>query len=128
SKFVCKAALDAFGALNGGTYTDRMAQFHPSSRSPKWDNISDSQHDRYVECEDDWGKHGDGVDTDDTYPRNNSDPWTDRRNSGLSWSNTGTTYTVYDGNYVNWVNGPGAESTRLEIMQEVAVNLANSIG
>lgn len=130
-KLVCAAALAAFDAPSGGTYTDKMAQFHPAGfyRSESWGDISSGREDRFVECEDDWGRHGDGTDADDVYPRNDEDNlWTDRSRNGISWRDTGRTYTIYDGNYVNWVNGPGQSSSRLEIMQEVAVNLVNSVG
>lgn len=135
SALVCRRALDAFEVMDGGTYTDTFAQFHPSDvwwSNDRWDDIAAGSSDRVVECEDDWGEHGDGSDATEVYPRNgdSSNLFTSDESAAIRWGGwwgTGDNYTLYDGNYLNWINGPGASSTRLEIMQEVAVNLVNSV-
>lgn len=134
NSFVCQEARNAFMVIDGGTYTDRMAQFRTDT--DRWDDIDDDFNNRIVECEDDWGEHGDGSSASAVYPRNNdqNNKWTSNPGSAIDWDGffgfggVGSIYSVYHGNYVNWLNGPGANSTRIEIMQEVASNLINSVG
>lgn len=132
SALACERALTAFGASDGGTYTDTMAQFHTTSWSERWDDIESGSKDNIIECEDDWGLHGDGSDASEVYPRHGDETskFTADESNGIRWGGwwgTGDNYTIYDGNYLNWINGPGASSTRIEIMQEVAANLVNSV-
>lgn len=132
--FKCKRALDAFAALKGGSYTDRMGQYDPGSDN-RWEDISSSQKNRLVECQDDmpdddigWAGHGDGTDADEVYPQNGDDDelWTDDEDDVISWGSRDT-YNVYSGNYLNWYYSPGTLSTRIEVMKDVASNLVNSI-
>ena len=134
STFYCQRALDAFDLVNGGSWTDRFASYEPSSESTsqrRWEGLTSSVHNRAIECQDDWGIHGNGSSTN-YYPRNgqNTATWTTATGTNrIAWGSTPTnnTYTVYSGNYINWYYGPGAPTTRLRVMQDVAVNLANSI-
>ncbi len=128
--FVCQRALNAFEVLDGGTYTDRMVQYQTGSGTGWWDLIDDDYPDRPVECEDDWGEHGDGSDASAVYPQDfdTSNPWSSSESDGIRWSGrTRRTFTVYEGNYVNWLNGPTSSTTRMQVMQDVAANLINSI-
>jgi type IV pilus assembly protein PilY1 len=120
---------------SAGTYTDTMAQFNPSSNAKRWENISSSQHTRYVECKADYGKHGDGNPANAVYPKNGGtvpdDAWTATSpgTGNVVWgqSPADRVYTIYSGNYLNWLTGPTALKSRLEVVQGVATSLLNSI-
>jgi type IV pilus assembly protein PilY1 len=128
----CNAALQAF--TTAGYYTDNMAQYDPtnSGSGKRWETIAAAQKTRVVECQDDRGIHGDGVDTAKRYARNGSTVATGYWGTAgqeISWGSTpaNETYTLYAGNYLNWANSPTAYQTRLEIVQDVATDLLDSI-
>ncbi len=129
---MCKAGLTALGT--SGYFTDLMAQYNPSNGSKQWETISSSQKSRYVECQDDWGLHGGPSNpTTNTYPKNGvtnaSNAWQMSSTGALKWgqSPANQVYTIYDGNYLNWMTGPTSNETRLQVVQEVATSLLNSI-
>jgi len=129
--FYCRAALDAFSAMNGGTYLDRFASYDTGSQR-RWEELTSSVHNRAIECQDDWGVHGNGASATNLYPRNGnaSASWTTvTGTSKITWgsSPTNQTYTMYSGNYINWYYGPTRVTTRIEVMQDVATNLINSL-
>jgi type IV pilus assembly protein PilY1 len=127
----CNVAAQAF--LTAGYYTDRMAQYDPNNVSGgrRWENINYSQKSRVVECQDDRGIHGDGVNTSNLYARNGATSagyWGGAGNE-ISWGSwpANETYTLYSGNYLNWAYGPTGLRTRLEVVQDVATDLLDSI-
>jgi type IV pilus assembly protein PilY1 len=133
----CQRALTAFDAMLGGTYTDTMAQYD-SGNQKRWETIAANQKSRPVECEDDrpdssigWEGHGDGTTPLQPYARNGntSTLWSANPGDEISWgqSPANRTYTLFHGNYMNWYYSSGTTSTRIEVMQEVASNLVNSI-
>jgi type IV pilus assembly protein PilY1 len=130
---MCKRALDAFNALYGGVYVSRMAQFNTGSNT--WGSISATQKSRVVECETDrpdpaisWVGHGDvAAPTPNVYARNNSARWSSNPAQQINWSATGAVYTLYTGNYLNWVYTNGLVSTRIDVVKEVASNVVNAI-
>jgi len=63
----CKAASTAFAS--SGFYTDNMAQYDStdSGGGRRWETIGTTRKDRAVECEEDRGVHGDGVDIGNLY-------------------------------------------------------------
>ncbi|MDX1562482.1 MAG: hypothetical protein R3305_06120, partial [Gammaproteobacteria bacterium] len=139
SSLVCQRARDAFAAQQGGTYLDIMAQYDPGSQD-RWETIASSQKSRVVECQDDlpdssigWAGHGDGSSTTAVYPRNGNQNqrWTTDPNhaSRITWGQwpSHQFYRIYSGNYLNWYYGSATVSTRIEVMQDVATNLVNSI-
>ena len=130
ASFHCQAAMNAFAAFNGGSRLDRFAQYDDDQS--RWEELSSAEHSRPVECEDDWGVHGDGSSASELYPGNgdSNEPWTTASESSqITWgaSPTDESYTVYSGNFVNWYYGPGQTTTRLRVMQDVAINLINSV-
>lgn len=133
SALVCKAASQALGTA--GFYTDVLAQYNDSSTSQRWETIDETQKTRYVECKADNGVDGGPVDpTVNVYPTNGTavaaDAWTSAAASAVSWGQnpiSQTPYTVYDGNYLNWLTGPTTSATRLQVVQNVATNLLNSV-
>jgi type IV pilus assembly protein PilY1 len=139
SALVCQRARNAFDAPNGGSYQDHFAQYDPGYQN-RWERLSDDYNDRLIECADDlpdagsgWAGHGDGSDPDEVYPRDGDDGelWTDNPYSPnrISWGSwpTDEDYNIYSGNYMNWYYGDTATSTRIEVMQQVATNIINSI-
>lgn len=132
----CNRAALAF--VSAGYYTDNMAQYDNGTGSGgrRWENISSSQRSRVVECQDDAGYHGDGVSTTLLWARNG--PSSGTPPAGGYWGTSGQqiawgaspaneTYTIYSGNYLNWAYGPTGFKTRLEIVQDVATDLLDSI-
>ena len=139
SVFQCERARQAFASPGGGSYQDYFAQYDPG-RQDRWESLSSSYHNRTIECEDDtpdadigWAGHGDGSSATRVYPQdgdqNNlwtSDPSDSDRITWGTWP-VDRRYNVYSGNYMNWYYGEATTATRLEVMQEVATNLVNSI-
>jgi type IV pilus assembly protein PilY1 len=125
----CKAAMDAF--QTAGFYTDTMAQYDPTSGQRRWETIAATQKNRAVECQDDRGVHGDGVDTTNLYARNGTNTngrWGVQANE-VAWGQnpTATTYTLYSGNYLNWAYGPTGYQSRIDVMKTVATDLLDTI-
>ncbi|HZI45109.1 MAG TPA: PilC/PilY family type IV pilus protein, partial [Ilumatobacter sp.] len=128
----CDRAIQAMAVT--GFYTDTMAQYDPStgSNGRRWEGLDDAYHDRVIECEDDNGLHGDGTDTSNLYPRNGSTSssgyWGVQAN-GISWgqSPVNTNYTLFSGNFLNWMHSPTAARTRLEIVQDVTNGVLSSV-
>lgn len=121
----CAAALAAF--KTAGTFINNMAQFNSTSSPARWNTINQNIKDEPVECQDDNGIDGDGVNTTAVYAvdGNAAAPWSDTPPS-ISWASQ-RSYTVYDGNYLNWQNGPTAYSTRIDVVKEVATALLDSV-
>ncbi len=129
----CAAAEEALAAA--GYYTGRMAQYDATDGSGgrRWENISDAFNDRVIECQDDAGLHGDGIDTTNLYA---TDGGTD---AGGSWgpesdkirwgrAPTNETYTIFDGNWLNWNESPVlTERAVLEILQDVTNDVLASV-
>ena len=111
-----------------GLYVGRMARYRSSRRGDLWGALSRRNHTDLVECQADWGVHGNG--NDGTYPANEGQGGPFRSNStgAINWNNTGTSYTIFSGNYLNWRNSPGTSTTttRLEIVKEVFSDLVDS--
>jgi type IV pilus assembly protein PilY1 len=129
--FYCEHALEAFAAADGGSYFDRFASYSYGSQQ-RWEELTSLNHDLPVECEDDWGIHGNGESTTNVYPRDGDTGalWTSTTGpSRITWgaSPVDTTYTVFSGNFLNWYYGPTVSTTRIAVMQDVAVNLINSL-
>ena len=132
----CAAAEDAL-YKQGGYYTGAMAQYDPTTGSggKRWENISDLFHDRVIECEDDAGLHGDGTDATNLWATdgstNASGSWGLANDPKLvQWRKkpTNETYTIYDGNELNWEQMPATtEKTQLEILQDVTNDVLGSV-
>ncbi len=79
-----------------------------------------------VECVEDSGVHGDGVDLLKLYAMDLG-PWVENANQQISWG-AQDAYTFYDANYLNYVSSPPSKtSTRIEILQEVTKLVLQSI-
>ncbi len=127
--FTCNAAMVAF--RTAGFYIDVMAQYDTGS-DKRWETLSNSQHDRFVECEDDAGLHGDGIDASKVYARNGntSQLWTSDSGNKITWgtSPANTRYRVYDGNYLNWYYNARLEKMKkIDIVKDVAKDLLDTV-
>ena len=133
----CAASASALSSGGAGFYSTRVARYKPGSTRRRrtaeatWDTLSTSDHDSPVECNDDFGIHGETDASTDLYPADegNGGPWRADTTGAVNWARTGDNYTLYSANYLNWrESGAGAVTkTRLEIVQEVFSNLMDSI-
>lgn len=140
SALSCQAAINAF--TTGGKYIDVVVQYDPDTvtkgknkdTGERWEAIDNAYPDHVVECKGDEGAYGQGSDTTKPYAADGATTngywvasaaasgvvkWNQAQNNG--------TYTLYTGNYLNWIASPTQTSTRLAIVQDVATSLINSI-
>lgn len=121
-----------------GSYTDTMVQYRDggsngfTSGPELWQFLAPYYHDDPVECQADSGTHGDGRTTHlwASAGTNLSDPFTDDPKMEVSWGSAprNVSYTVYDGNYLNWKNSPVTVNwSRNRIMREVAKKVLSSV-
>jgi type IV pilus assembly protein PilY1 len=130
--FVCAAAS---GQLTGiGSYTGTMVQ-HRETGAPdvsRWLELQPGNASDKVECQADSGIHGDGSNGTDLWASNGSDGSVFTANSGLeiAWGSApaAVTYTVYDGNYLNWKNSPDIVNlAKIDVLKAVTKAVLNSI-
>ncbi len=136
SALVCQAGLTALAST--GLYTGQyMAQYDPANvtSGKRWEQIDSTRKSHLVECNADNGIHGDGAPASDRFPQNGvttaSDAWrATSGGGGFAWNATGltgTTYTIYDGNWINWSRSTSRFVTRLEVVQEVTNSLLDQV-
>ncbi|MFW2404748.1 MAG: pilus assembly protein [Gammaproteobacteria bacterium] len=95
-----------------------------------WREPYPGYHNRPLECEDDSGVHGEGIDGAEVDPSKpyiadgvEFGPWSDTPN--FVWNDE---YTLYDGNHLNWKNTTlRVTKTRLEVTQSVVNNLLDTL-
>src|SRR5262245_60584128 len=136
SALKCDAAIRTF--TTGGLFIDKLVQYDPDTtggRNPdtgqRWELLDSNFKDRAVECQDDAGVHGSTAADTNKYTRDGTT--TNGRWGGstteITWRDThnNQSYSLYSGNYLNWVASPTQIHTRLEIVQDVATSLINAI-
>jgi type IV pilus assembly protein PilY1 len=136
SALKCDAALQKFVTV--GYYTDYVAQYDDSS-DRRWEALSTSstRRDNAVECQDDAGVHGDGINTTNLYARNGSTSngyWGTATSTGRlatnAWGSSPLdtrTVTMYSGNYMNYTYGPTFLRPKIDVAKEVASDLLDSV-
>ncbi len=140
SSFVCEAAA---GQIDGiGSYTDTMVQYTSAEYDEgeiefddedfRWKRLVPGVTSDMVECQADSGKHGDGLDASRLYPQRGEDraPFTAFPTRELSWGSSlaNVTFTVYDGNYLNWKSSPATVLiSRIDIVIEVVKAVFKSL-
>lgn len=129
SSFVCAQGTSQVAA--SGSYSDTMSQYRRSRGKYKWRTIRSGDSGSLVECSADSGKHGNGT-SGEVYAKIGSDKaqFTSQENQEVAWGSSPThrIYTVYDGNYLNWLyNPPGTGMSRTQIVKEVTKNVLGSI-
>lgn len=133
SALKCGAALQAF--LTVGWYTDYMGQYDDET-DERWEAISTSSstRDNAVECQDDAGLHGDGVNTTNLWARSGAASngyWGTfgepvQVNWG-AWPLDTQPVTLYSGNYMNYTFGPTVLRPKIDVVKEVANDLLDSV-
>jgi type IV pilus assembly protein PilY1 len=122
----CAASTTALGTA--GLWTGKAAQWDDDSAS--WIALQADAEDEEVECEADAGVHGPDNGSNRRYARDGDagQHWTVLEAEAIGWAGA-TVYTFYSANWLNWYYSPpeNAGRTRLETVQAVATNLANSI-
>ena len=134
--FFCDAASTQMNGL--GSYAGVMAQYRDGGRDgtgsgpEKWQFLARDYKSEPVECQADAGVHGDGR------PgylwalagSNNADPFTNDPGTQVNWGGAprNQSYTVYDGNYLNWDANPVIiQLERIDIVKNVLTTLFQSI-
>ncbi len=138
TKFIEKSAYQCdFSTLqiSGiGSFTNTMVQYRPSVAGgpASWQTLEPGNSTDPVECRADSGRHGDGSAgrVYATAEAGASDPWTNDAAMEVSWGSAprNISYTVYDGNYLNWKANPVTVTlTRNDIMRAVIKAVLNSL-
>ncbi|MCH8072061.1 MAG: PQQ-binding-like beta-propeller repeat protein [Proteobacteria bacterium] len=136
ANFFCAKADQQMSGL--GSYSGVLAQYRDggkdgtSSGPSKWQFLAEGYNSAPVECEADAGVHGDGrpVFLWARTGANQADPFTDVPGEAISWNGAprNQSYTVYDGNYLNWKNSPVTVSlSRMNIVKSVVSTVFASI-
>ena len=134
--FFCDAAINQLNGL--GSISTTFVQYRDggpdgtSSGPKKWQTLAAGYDSEPVECQTDAGVHGDGRATHlwAKAGSNLGDWYTDNPAEEISWASAGggQTYTVYDGNYLNWSADPQTiQVSRIDIVKGVLRTLFESI-
>jgi type IV pilus assembly protein PilY1 len=122
----CAAAVRALAGA-AGRWTGRALQWVEDDA--RWRSLG-RNNGSFVECQADSGVHGASDTSTARYARNGnaSNPWTTDQSRALDWR-VATVYTLFSGNYLNWLNSPPTPTTvsRLDVVKAVGRSLAYSI-
>ena len=119
-----------------GAYTGVLIQYRSNdSGVTEWLELQPGNSSDPVECESDSGLHGEngGADTTAVYPISTagaSDAWTSDPLQEVAWGSSGrsTTYSIHDGNYLNYQNDPATQDlSRSDIMKQATKKVLNSV-
>ncbi len=136
-QFVAKASFfcdySSLQIAGIGSYTDTMIQFRVDGVGlANWQYLEPGNDADPVECQADNGKHGDGT-AGLVYPVAGTGLtalYTNSQLLGVSWGSSprNRSYTVFDGNYLNWKAAPATVTmSRSNIMKEVTKKVLNSV-
>ena len=130
--FHCDFATRQIGGI--GSFTDTMVQYREDAAGApaSWRTLEPGNDQDPVECQADSGTHGDGTagQVYATSVSGESNPWTSSASLEISWGSSprNVSYTVYDGNYLNWKASPVTVSmSRNAIMREVVTTVLDSL-
>ncbi len=129
SAFVCNAANGQLAGI--GSYADTLVQ-HRATADPavsRWQELAPGNAADQVECMADSGVHGDGT-AGQLYASNGGSAFTNDPNQELAWGSApaAVTYTVYDGNYLNWKSSPTTvQLSKIDILKAVTNAVLQSI-
>jgi type IV pilus assembly protein PilY1 len=123
-------------STGSGYYLGKLASYNPGTCGRRgcspdaWGDLRRENSARIVECQQDWAVHGDGTNSD-YYPadEDNGGPFRNNATGAINWNYTGSSYTLYSANYLNYislVNSGVYTKTRLETVQEVFNGLIDS--
>lgn len=128
----CQSAVSALSTT--GFYTDQFLQWRLRSSKYSWANtVSTGAAGRYdVACQGDYSNSLAPYPTTYNGTTNSAaNEWTNTRNAANSYwgaGGTGGSYTLYSGNYLNYLANPVTViGTRIQVVQQAATNLINSL-
>lgn len=136
ASFYCDAATQQMEGL--GSYAGVMAQYRDGGKDgtgsgpSKWQYLAEGYDSAPVECEEDSGVHGDGR-PNFFWPASGSnlaDPFTDVEGDATKFNGAprNQTYTVYDGNWLNWDANPVIVSeSRINIVKQVLTTIFSAV-
>jgi type IV pilus assembly protein PilY1 len=133
SSYVCKKSLRQIDGV--GLYSDTMVQYRSGeSGAARWQTLEPGNSSDTVECQADSGWHGGVAEGLNVYPMAGSglEEFTDDPTLEISWGSfpTSETYTIYDGNYLNWRAAPVlVDRSRIDMVKtatKIALNSINS--
>jgi len=141
TSFIAKGAWhcnDASIQIAGvGAYTGVLVQYRTNPGGMlEWLELEPGINFNPVECQSDSSLHGEngGADPLEVYAVSGSgsvfDPWTSDPLQEVAWGSSGksTTYTIHDGNYLNYQNDPATEDlSRSQIMKNATKTVLNSV-
>ncbi len=119
-----------------GAYTGVLVQYRSGASGAKeWLELEPGNSSDDVECQSDSSFHGENgaIDPAAVYAASGAglpDPWTSDPAQVLAWGSSGksTTYTIHDGNYLNYQNDPATQDlSRSQIMKNATKTVLNSV-
>jgi type IV pilus assembly protein PilY1 len=128
SAFLCKKAERQIIGI--GLYQGVMVQYRvDETGASRWNTLETRFNTEQVECEDDSGFHGDG---NNFYAQagTNVAPYTNAASNEIAWGSfpASESYTIYDGNYLNWRATPETILlSRSQIMKTAVKTALSSI-
>lgn len=118
----CQAS---YATLDGvGQYQDGFKAWR--GNRDRWVQLRDNRENRRHECESDQGLHGESAGGSEVWASDGATgPWASSPGNEITY---GTTYTVYDGNWLNWNDTGGTvETTRIQVIKDVSKQLLDNI-
>ncbi|MDX1500083.1 MAG: PilC/PilY family type IV pilus protein, partial [Woeseiaceae bacterium] len=133
SAYVCKKSERQIAGV--GLFSDVMVQYRSDLLgAARWMTLEPGNSSDTVECQEDSGFHGENGSGSLVYAMAGAGlaKFTDNPALEIAWGSypTSETYTVYDGNYLNWRSSPvSVERSRLDIVKtstKIALDSINS--
>lgn len=129
--------IDPIGPLDlYGYYTDQFAQRSVTGPSSSWQTpvtTNAAGRAKFIECKADSGIHGETSSANPYIENNTSGGWTstvpdDPNNPHPVWSAGANSYTLYDGNYLNYLqSSPGTTTvSRLDVVKKAVQAMVDS--
>ena len=142
SSWVCQSGQIQVDGI--GSYSTAMAQYRAGTSGiflwipglpgvTQWQELEPGNDTDIVECATDSAKHGDGSSGTELYAQRggNVAPFTADSKNEVAWGSwpTSQSVTVYDGNYLNYLENPVIVSdSKINIVRNTATAVLNSIG
>lgn len=126
AQLVCDAAAQAL-QTRGIFNAEFAAQWDPATAT--WVGLDATVKDQPVECAADAGRHGPNASSPEVFAADTTQ-WTSDPTQQFLFDRpfTDRDYVIYSGNYLNWLaSGSTGGQTRLQIMQDVASNLVQTV-
>ncbi|MFQ5636211.1 MAG: hypothetical protein ACE5G3_12890, partial [Gammaproteobacteria bacterium] len=128
SKAFFEKKKNACAAITGTEYTGEFQAW--DAKKERWTRLQDmGEKDPKVECAADEGLHGEKTGDDDVYAVDGgAGPWSADEGQRISWGANASSVTVFDSNWLNWLqNPPTVRTRRLDIVKEVAKSTLKSM-